>query len=193
MPPEKHDVDELIAALETPAAPPDPPAWPEEEAAEQGAPVVRGPWSIRKRTVATVAALAAAGVAALLVLPPFAERDETIGFRGDGETAPVEVELKLAVEREGRAERVDESTTLKVGERVFFRVGTSRDAEVELIAVTPEGEEDLGRFESVTVPADVRTVGGLLAYEFEVPGTYAFHACGPAPKCATVVVEVEEQ
>ena len=164
-----RDVDELLRALEGPEAPTVAPAWPREE------PIRRRIWPY----AAAGLAMAAAILLAVTIPHP---TQATRGIEG-----PATVDLRMVASRGGEAVRVTDTPYGK-GERVYFRLATSRQAQVALWVDGPNGRETVGSFAATPTPVDAADAAGLVAYVFDVPGTYVFsastHGVGQCP-CST--------
>jgi hypothetical protein len=112
-------------------------------------------------------------------------------------TAPPILDLRIAVERGGTAWPAGQGERHRVGEKVFFRLYSSREAEVLLWVEGPAGAERIGGVGLEAGQAvDLGSGGGMLAYEFEVPGRYTFIASTDGmgrcvmPSCARKSLEV---
>jgi len=91
------------------------------------------------------------------------------------------LELRAVVERDGVAVRIGDDGLAYVGERVYFRAYALVETDVSLVVEGPVRRQTLRRVRALPEGADVRTEGGLLAYEFDVPGAYTFSLDGEAP------------
>jgi hypothetical protein len=168
-----RDVDDWVRDLEgLGQAPRVAPAWPAER---------------RWWPVSLGLGLAAASLLGVWL----ATSEVPVGLRGGLGTQPV-LELRLAVERGGVAVRL--GGPCRVGERVFFRLSSSLPARAHVWVEGPEGRELLGVTELEGSPIDLGGSGGLVAYQFDLPGQYLFRASpdgmGVCRDCPTVAVEV---
>ncbi len=191
--------EELLRELEfLPEPPLVAPPWPADEE-QESAEVMPFPAQARRRRrwhwAGGVMAAAAALLLAVLFaqperggegepLPPWRE-----GLRGEEAAAGLEVNLRLALEEEGEARRVARNETVQVGQRVFFRVDASPPSEVTVWVVAPGGVETVAAVKATEEPIDLQGEQGLIAYRFEQPGLYVFHAAADvsqecvAPAC----------
>jgi hypothetical protein len=102
----------------------------------------------------------------------FWQSEPVVAFRGIG-GAP-QLDLRIAVSREGRTYRVNPSGSYFVGETVYFRVASSPAGEVLVSVSGPAGQEIIGRAEASPRPTDLGGPTGVVAYDFPVPGSYTF-------------------
>jgi len=189
-----RDVDELLQALQTPPAPREAPAWDAEEV-RNDEPVrlpatrTRWPW------LAAPLAAAAAVLFAVIIAIQRDDAPDGVLLRGDAGAPPVTVELRLVVDENGRARRVDRGDRLVKGQRVFFRVSASAEATVWVWVDGPEGVQAIDEFLATTEPMDLRSEDGLIAYELEQSGRYVFAASTgggrhcESPSCTQIPVE----
>ncbi len=171
---ERHEIDRLVDLLDGPPPPP------------------RAPDPVRKLPLygAGFAGLLLAALALLFALP-----EHYIGTRGG--THEPEMDLRMVVERDGQAYRVTQGTVYRIGEMMFFSVAASRDCAAGLWVSGPSGQERIAQLEVTTELRKVEQEGGLLAWQFDEPGSYTFALttdaegeCRP-PSCSEVKVEVE--
>lgn len=90
------------------------------------------------------------------------------------EDAAVSLDLRMVVERDGQAIRVHSGAEYSVGERAFFRIAASRQADVTLWVEGPDGRQQVGHFAASPELQDLSHGDGLLAWEFDQPGAYVF-------------------
>jgi hypothetical protein len=173
-----RDVEELIRALEGPAPPPGAPAWPR-----------RRPWG---SGIAAALALAAAVLLTVWAWAPDDGGPSTRGIDVDG-IAPVELEMRMVVERGGIAVRISPDAPLQVGERVLFRASATRTTPAALWVEGPTGRERIATLQLDPVPRDVGGPRGLVGYRFDAPGRYTFSLSAdgaPCKACAATSFEV---
>ncbi len=194
-----RDVDELLHALQTPPAPAEAPAWPDEDEEEADEVVPLRPDDAQVPWPVLVAAFAVAAVAVFAVLYSLPEPGAPGGvtLRGDEGVAAVTVDLRLVVERDGTAQRVERGVPLSKGEIVHFRVAASEAVEVQVRVDGPEGAQTITEVRSGPELTDLRGEEGLIGYRLERTGRYVFTATAgetdacEAPACVEFPVEVE--
>jgi len=135
--------------------------------------------------IATLAAGAALGCAGL----PQEDRP--------ARPAPGEADLRIVVERHGHARRLAEGEPLALGDRLFFRVSSSRAGAMRVWVEGPAGHEPIAWVAVRPEPVDLRLGNQLVAYELSKPGTHTFYAslaegppCEP-PACVERTLEAE--
>ncbi len=183
------EIDDLVRALDTPPAPEVAPAWGPD-------PV---PWWRRRWVVGPALALAVLvlvlGRGATDSVETVVDEQPSTRVRGT-ETAPA-VGLQLAIERDGEALVAAPGATYRLGDRVLFRVSRAEQGPVRLLAVGPAGPVSIATVSASPEPRQVTTDDGLVAWEFDVPGTWTFQATGGvgddcvAPGCAHETLRVE--
>ena len=167
-----RDPDDLLRALESPDPPDEAPPWPVERRSRLG-------WAV---------ALAAAAVVALFL---GVRAPETPTTRG-ADASPPTLDLRMAVERDGVAERVATGAVLRRGERVVFRVAADRETPARLWVEEPGGTSVIVETDAGPVPRDIGDPQGLLGYRFDSPGRHVFHLTGPSGERGPAIrVEVE--
>jgi hypothetical protein len=194
-----RDVEELLMALEPPPAPERAPAWPVGPASSEPS-RAQAWWRTPRRWVLVPVVAGALGLLAVLLLPPASDpalapvRQD--GLRGEAPPALPELDLQLAVQRDGLAQRVDPEDQLRLQDRVLFRVSSTTPTTVHLWVEGPAGFEDITAVSVESQPVELRLEEGLLAWELDRAGSYVFvasasarPACTP-PTCARVALEV---
>lgn len=163
-----RDIDALIAGIEGPAPPAEPPRIRRRRP---------GPWL-------AVAGLALVAGALLVVGGPAGPR-----FRGSA-AERVQVDLRMSVDRGGVAVRLAPDHEVHTGDRVFFRVTASRETTVAVWVEAPGGLTPIALVEAGPEPTDVGRDGGLVAWRFDGPGRYVFRAShegmGVCDDCPTI-------
>jgi hypothetical protein len=175
---QQHDVDQLIGRLQGP------------EPTQHQAPVPQGYPQGR------LILLAAAAVLLIAVGGIGGWRGHQHATMRGLEDPDAVLDLRMVVERGGVAVRVHEGSQYTVGERVFFRVAASRQAEVQLWVYGPGGMQRIAEAMAVPEAQDLGSGDTLLAWEFDQPGPYRFvlsqgqlSDCTPA-RCPDVTLEV---
>lgn len=163
-----RDVDDLIRALEPPAAPDRPPrpapAWPR--------------W---------VALAAAALLVGWWLIPAPGPAPRGIG------ASVVALDLRMVVVRGGVAVRVGAGQSLARGEQVLFRVSSDPPGAVRVWVEGPEGTQSIAEIDAGPVPRDVADGAGLVGYRVERSGRYRFHLeprGGGCADCPVLALEV---
>ena len=117
------------------------------------------------------------------------------GRRGTASATLPRLDLQLAVEREGQAQRLGSDASVALGERALFRLASSAPTAASLWAEAPSGTEPIAQVQLGEQPLELRDGSGLLAWEFDHPGTTCFVAspepmptCRP-PACVRVCLE----
>lgn len=169
------DPHPLLRALQGPPPPEAPPAWPAMAPRRGHIPLL-----------ALAALLLAAPIAVWRLRGPAAD-DWTLR----GPAAAPAVDLRLAVQRGAALERARADRRYRVGDRVFFRVGAATPVEVEVWAERSGRREPLARVQAGPTPVDLRSDGGLIAYDLGEPGRFSFCAApaGAAPTCIDLEAE----
>lgn len=182
-----REVDDLLRALETPEPPERPPAWPEP----------RPPFWRSAHLWLPVSAALAAALLLWIALPHDPQRD--VQMRGIEDELPIQLDLRMVVERGGVAVRVSSGSALRTGERVLFRVQADRPAEATLWVEGPMGNTAVASPQVGTRPQDVGDRRGLVGYRFDTPGRYVFRlaptegSCQPCPEVEVVVLPMEDR
>ncbi len=155
------DVDRILGALRGPEPPSAPPVLPDEQA-----------WWRRPQVALAAAVLLAVGAWSLA-----APRDPP-QTRGVGGPVPT-VELRVVVDDDGRAVRVNRRQAYPVGQRVFFGVKAEPLSGVSLWVDGPGGRDVITR---VDAGPEVETLD--VAYQLDQPGEWTFRlAAAPAGVC----------
>ncbi len=144
-------------------------------------------------------ALAVAACAVVVGLLP--REQDGLGFRGvepiPAEAGAADVQLRLAVEREGQVVSLERGDEVVVGDRVFFRLSVDGPSTVTVWVDGPDLREALGSQDFAGAASDdLRGAAGLQAWRFDIPGRYVFQAsstgdgsCAP-PTCSERIVDV---
>jgi len=174
-------IDDLIRSLEAPEPPLFPPPLPRPGRSGR-------PWLFAGLALAAVAA----GV--LLVVQPADDGPALVPRGAAGGATPV-VDLRLVVDGPAGTRRLAQGDTLRVGERIFFRVGADPPSVVRIRVESATSAVAVGETLAGDPPADLRSDAGLVAWEAEAEGAYTVVAatgdgsCAP-PSCVSLTVRV---
>jgi hypothetical protein len=194
------EVDGLIRALETPAAPVTAPAWPVEEALVVGTRRVAG--GARTRWWAWAAAACVAGAVLLLGATKLigtwtgAPADD-ISFRGAGRDTPSSVGLALILDEGDAARTLPPGETVVMGSRVYFEVDAPYGKTVHVWVEGPHGLEPIGAMRGAGRPALLSERNSAPYYQLDEPGRLHFRAstegegCCDPESCGEAWVEVQ--
>jgi len=183
------DPHRYLRALTGPPAPAEAPAWPAEQPARRG-------WVLALAAAATVLVVSLGGAAALRAAFEAPAPTLQPGWTLRGPEAPAAVDLRLAVQRDGVLQRAGLGETYAVGDRVFLQVAASQPSQVTVWVEHQDARESLGAQQALRQPADLRSDGGLVAYDLGESGIFGFCAstvdnerCEP-PSCSCWQLEV---
>ncbi|GEM_PF-5317375 len=169
------DVDRILGALRGPAPPDAPPALPDE----------RPLW---RRPVLALAAAVLLGIGIGTLGNP---EPEPLATRGATAAAPTAVELRVVVDADGTAQRINRTTAYPVGQLVFFGIAAEPQADVTLWVKGPSGSESLAKLATGPTLHTLPT-----AFALDQPGAWTFHLTTgnlgqcPPESCDRVTVTV---
>ena len=109
------------------------------------------------------------------------------GLMGDGVD---EVSLYLSAKRADRIWRLANKEDVRLGDLVFFRVGSVSDRPVMLWVDGPSGRQDISQIEASPMLVDVTQDDELLAWSFDTPGIHRFCAAPADGPTNTVCISL---